>query len=155
MTSRRQILLAAVAIGAAAAGYALNAWWRSDSQSGAATALMSAPLADLEGKSLTINQWRGRVLVVNFWATWCTPCREEIPLFVRLQEKHRARGLQFIGIAIDQRDKVETFARDFGMNYPVLLGGMNTVELSRQAGNRLGALPFTIVIDRSGGHRQR
>ena len=89
--------------------------------------------------------------MVNFWATWCAPCREEIPSFVRLQEKHRARGLQFIGIAIDQRDQVETFARDFAMNYPVLLGGMDTIELSRQAGNRLGALPFTIIIDRAGG----
>ena len=151
MTRGRQLLLAAlVAIGAAAVGYGVNAWWRSDTQSGTAAAVMAARLSDLEGKSLSIDQWRGRVLVINFWATWCTPCREEIPLFVRLQEKHRARGLQFVGIAIDERDKVAAFAQDFGMNYPVLLGGMDTVELSRRAGNRLGALPFTIVIDRSG-----
>jgi thiol-disulfide isomerase/thioredoxin len=151
MSRSRQILAAAVvAVGAAAAGYAVNAWWRSDSQVGVAAAVMSARLTDLEGKSLSIDQWRGQVLVVNYWATWCAPCREEIPVFVRLQEKHRARGLQFIGIAIDQRDQVESFARDFAMNYPVLLGGMETIELSRQAGNRLGALPFTIIIDRAG-----
>ena len=90
------------------------------------------------------------MLVVNFWATWCAPCREEIPVFIRLQARHAARGLQFVGIAIDQRDKVESFAREFAMNYPVLLGGMDMVELSRRAGNRLGALPFTIVMNRAG-----
>lgn len=71
-------------------------------------------------------------------------------MFVRLQERHGARGLQFIGVAIDQREKVEAFAREFRMNYPVLLGGMEAVELSRRAGNRLGALPFTVIIGRAG-----
>jgi thiol-disulfide isomerase/thioredoxin len=88
--------------------------------------------------------------VVNLWATWCEPCREEIPAFVRLQDKYRARGLQFVGIAIDRRDPVQAFVREFGMNYPVLLGGIETVEMSRRAGNRVGALPFTIIIDRNG-----
>ena len=152
MTRGRHILLAAaVAIAAAGAGYALNAWWRADLKSESAAAIMAVQLPDLDGKPRSIAQWRGRVLVINFWATWCTPCREEIPLFVKLQEKHRAAGLQFIGIAIDQGEKVRAFAQEFGMNYPVLLGGMDTVELSRRAGNRLGALPFTIIVDRSGG----
>jgi thiol-disulfide isomerase/thioredoxin len=151
MTRGRQLLLAAVvAVAAGGAGYALNAWWRADVHADSAAAIMAVQLPDLEGKSLPIAQWRGRVLVINFWATWCTPCREEIPLFVKLQEKHRAAGLQFIGIAIDQGEKVRAFAQEFGMNYPILLGGMDTVELSRRAGNRLGALPFTIIIDRSG-----
>jgi thiol-disulfide isomerase/thioredoxin len=148
--SARFLVVAAIAVGAAVAGYAVNAWWRADSQAEAAGAVMSAPLTDLDGKTLSINQWRGRVLVVNFWATWCAPCREEIPIFIKLQQKHQARGLQFVGVAIDQHDKVERFARDFAMNYPVLLGGIDMVEVSRRAGNRLGALPFTIVIDRTG-----
>ena len=111
---------------------------------------MATQFADMEGRLQPLSQWRGRVLVVNFWATWCAPCREEIPGFVRLQEKYRDRGLQFIGIAIDQRDKVQAFAQEFGMNYPVLLGGIDSVEMSRQAGNRVGALPFTVILDRHG-----
>lgn len=90
------------------------------------------------------------MLVVNFWATWCTPCREEIPVFVRMQERYGAQGLQFVGIAIDQPDKVAEFAREFRINYPVLLGGLETMELLRLSGYRSGVLPFTLVIDRSG-----
>jgi thiol-disulfide isomerase/thioredoxin len=111
---------------------------------------MAVRLADLQGHQQALDQWRGKVLVVNFWATWCEPCREEIPAFVKLQEKYRARGLQFVGIAIDQRDKIQIFAQQFGINYPVLLGGIDAVEISRQSGNRVGALPFTVVLDRHG-----
>jgi thiol-disulfide isomerase/thioredoxin len=128
----------------------MNAWWRAGFEAEASAALMSAQLTDLQGQPRSIDAWRGQVLVVNFWATWCVPCREEIPVFIKLQERHGARGLQFIGIAIDQREKVDAFIRDFGMNYPVLLGGVDAVELTRRAGNRLGALPYTVLIDRSG-----
>lgn len=107
-------------------------------------------LGDLQGGLQHVEQWRGRVLVVNFWATWCAPCREEIPDFVRLQQSHGARGLQFVGIAIDQPDKVEQFAREFRMNYPVLIGGLGSLNLLREVGNRAGVLPYTVVIDRGG-----
>lgn len=151
MTRRRQIILVAVvAVAAAAAGYGFNAWHLSGADRGAAEAVMATRFADMEGRPQPLSQWRGKVLVVNFWATWCAPCREEIPGFVRLQEKYRERGLQFVGIAIDQRDKVQAFAQEFAMNYPVLLGGIDSVEMSRQAGNRAGALPFTLILDRSG-----
>lgn len=146
----RFALLALLAVGAGAAGYAVNAWWRAGAEAEASAALMSAQLTDVNGAPRTINAWRGQVLIVNFWATWCTPCREEIPVFIRLQERHRARGLQFIGLAIDQPEKVDAFVREFRINYPVLLGGMDAVDISRRAGNRLGALPFTVLIDRSG-----
>lgn len=144
------VLVAAIAVGAAVAGYAVNEWWRAGSQAEASAALMSARLTDLQGQPRSIDAWRGQVLVVNFWATWCVPCREEIPVFIKLQNRHGARGLQFIGIAIDQREKVDAFVREFGINYPVLLGSIDAVELSRRAGNRLGALPYTVMIDRSG-----
>ena len=87
---------------------------------------------------------------MNFWATWCAPCRDEIPIFVKLQDKYRSQGLQFIGIAVDQRDKVQPFAADFGMNFPVLIGSADAIELSRKLGNRAGVLPFTIVLTRDG-----
>lgn len=151
--SRRAALFAAVALFAGAAGYGFN-YWRTGGgdagQPGAAEALMAIRLADLNGERQSLSQWRGKVLVVNFWATWCTPCREEIPMFVRAQDKYRAQGLQFIGIAIDQPDNVRAFSKEFSINYPLLIGGMEAVALSRLAGNRIGALPFTIVMDRKG-----
>lgn len=143
-------VLVLVAIAAAAAGYGFNLWRMERGASPAAEAVLAARLDDLEGRPQALAQWRGKVLVVNFWATWCAPCREEIPIFVRLQEQYGAGGLQFIGIAIDQRDKVQSFAREFGINYPVLLGGIDAVDMSRQAGNRVGALPFTVIIGRDG-----
>lgn len=150
---KRAVLFAVVAVGAGAAGYGFNLWRMGGvgaGEAGAAETVMAVRLADLGGQLQPLTQWRGRVLVINFWATWCTPCREEIPMFVRLQEKYRAQGLQFVGIAIDQPDKVQAFSREFSINYPILMGGLETVELSRQTGNRLGALPFTVVIDRNG-----
>lgn len=147
------MLFVAVAVCAGTAGYLINLWRMGGvgtEEMGAAETVMAVRLADLKGQLQPLAQWRGRVLVVNFWATWCTPCREEIPMFVRLQDKYRAQGLQFVGIAIDQSDKVQAFSREFAINYPILIGGIETVELSRQAGNRIGALPFTLVIDRGG-----
>lgn len=148
---RRALLVAAVAVLAGTAGVLFNVWrMGGGSDDGVADVVMATRLADLQGQSQPLSQWRGKVLVVNLWATWCAPCREEIPAFVRLQDKYRARGLQFVGIAIDQREPVQAFAREFGMNYPVLLGGLETVEMSRRAGNHVGALPFTLIIDRNG-----
>lgn len=148
--TRRILLFAAVAAVAGGAGYLVNTWRSDQPESGAAEAVWALRLSDLQGQPQALTRWRGKVLVVNFWATWCLPCREEIPLFVKLQDRYQARGLQFVGIAIDRRDNVQAFAREFGMNYPVLLGGIETVEISRQAGNRIGALPFTLIIDRNG-----
>jgi thiol-disulfide isomerase/thioredoxin len=149
VTRRHPIFLVGmVAIAAAIAGYGVHLW--RSANDGSSETLMTLRLADLEGRQQTIDQWRGKVLVVNFWATWCAPCREEIPVFVKLQDKYRDRGLQFVGVAIDERDKVQSFAREFGINYPVLLGTIDTVEISRQAGNTIGALPFTLVLDRGG-----
>jgi len=150
-TKRRVLLFVAVAVLAGAAGILFNVWrMDGESDAGVADAVMATRLADLDGQSQPLSRWRGKVLVVNLWATWCAPCREEIPAFVRLQDKYRAQGLQFVGIAIDRREPVQAFAREFGMNYPVLLGGIETVEMSRRAGNRVGALPFTLIIDRNG-----
>ena len=149
MNRRRQwLVVAGVGVAAGLAGAGVH-FWRMGAEASAAP-LHTLRLPDLAGRVQDFNQWQGKVLVVNFWATWCAPCREEIPILVALQEKYRARGLQFVGVAIDQRDKVEAFAREFGINYAVLLGGLETIDVSRQIGNRLGALPYTAVLDRSG-----
>lgn len=115
-----------------------------------ATGLLGTTLPDAEGRQQRIEQWRGKVVVVNFWATWCAPCREEMPLFVRVQNELGGRGLQFVGIAVDQVEKVKPFARELGLNYPILIGGYGAMELSRTLGNTVMALPFTVIIDRQG-----
>jgi thiol-disulfide isomerase/thioredoxin len=115
-----------------------------------ASALLGISLPDIAGQQQSLGQWRGKVVVVNFWATWCAPCREEMPEFVRAQSELGSKGLQFVGIAVDQPDKVDQFARELGVNYPVLIGGYGAIELSKTLGNRLTALPFTIIVDRQG-----
>lgn len=112
--------------------------------------LYGITLPDTTGREQPLGQWKGKVLVVNFWATWCTPCRDEMPEFVKAQAELGGRGLQFVGIAIDQADKVKAFAAELGLNYPALIGGAGGIELSRTMGNRMGVLPFTIVVDRQG-----
>lgn len=107
-------------------------------------------LPDLDGNRQAIRQWQGKVLIVNFWAPWCPPCRDEIPGFIRLQGTYGPQGLQFVGVALDDPDKVRAFAEETGMNYPVLLGELEAAALSRAAGNRLGGLPYTLVLDRQG-----
>lgn len=112
--------------------------------------LLALTLPDDMGRDQPIGQWKGKVLVINFWATWCVPCREEMPEFVKVQSELGARGLQFVGIAIDQVDKVKAFAGELGLNYPALIGGYGAIELSKTLGNRVGALPFTVIVDRKG-----
>jgi len=156
MKARALAVLIVVAGASAAAGVGYHLWSRGDGTGpGMDTPevverVLKAQLADVKGASRSLEEWRGSVLVVNYWATWCAPCREEIPVFVRLQERYGSRGLQFVGIAIDQPDKVAEFAREFRINYPLLLGGVEAIELLRQVGNRAGVLPYTVVIDRKG-----
>lgn len=121
-----------------------------DQRGRAAEMLFGVALPDTEGREQSIGQWKGKVLIVNFWATWCVPCREEMPEFVKAQRDFGARGLQFVGIAVDEAGKVKEFAAELGLNYPVLIGGYGAIELSKTLGNRVGALPFTVVVDRSG-----
>jgi thiol-disulfide isomerase/thioredoxin len=145
--ARHRIWLGTAALLALAGGVALAVWDQSPRD---AAALLSLSLPDTSGQQQSLGQWRGKVVVVNFWATWCAPCREEMPEFVKIQRELGPRGLQFVGIAIDQAEKVEQFAKELDLNYPALIGGFGAVDVSKTLGNPLSALPFTIVISRKG-----
>lgn len=107
-------------------------------------------LPDLDGAPREVAEWDGRVLAINFWATWCPPCRKEIPEFVALQEKYRDRGLQFVGIALERPDPVRAFVAEHGVNYPVLAGEMDVIAVAEAYGNHVGALPYTVIVGRDG-----
>ena len=112
--------------------------------------VLGAKLMGLDDQVQPFEQWRGKVLVVNFWATWCGPCREEIPGFIEFQERYRKSGVQFVGVAIDQKERVVPYVKEMGVNYPIVVGGMETLEFARQLGNNASVLPFTLVVDRAG-----
>ena len=147
----RWVAIAAVGLAALGAGAYFGFLQREGEPSAQATsALAGLSLPDPAGKEQALSQWRGKVMVVNFWATWCAPCREEMPEFIKAQSEYGAKGLQFVGIAVDQADKIDQFAKEIGLNYPTLVGGFGAMELSKSLGNSVMALPFTVVVDRQG-----
>ena len=116
----------------------------------ASAALFATTLPDPQGTTQPFSQWKGQVIVVNFWATWCVPCREEMPHFIKMQDLYGKQGLTFVGIAIDKPERVSRFAKEIGVNYPLLVGDMSVFELARKAGNVGDLLPYTVIIDRQG-----
>ena len=116
----------------------------------ALSTLFDAQFNDYEGKPRPFAQWKGNILVINFWATWCAPCREEMPYFSRISEKYAAKGVQFVGISTDTPETVRLFAQQHGVSYPLLIGGPQIVALSTELGNRQSVLPFTLILDRNG-----
>ncbi|MBT9569106.1 MAG: TlpA family protein disulfide reductase [Thiobacillus sp.] len=116
----------------------------------AVSALWALSFPDTTGHPQSLAQWRGQIVVLNFWASWCAPCREEMPDFVKLRAQHHVKGVEFVGIAIDNTDNVAKFLRKQPVNYPILIGEGAAHSLARQLGNPSGALPYTIVLDRNG-----
>ena len=153
-----RLLFSGVAVLAVAAGSVL--WWATrttDTPMAPETAsqiapgaLLAASFSDTAGAPHALGEFQGKVLVLNFWATWCVPCREEMPAFARLQERWRGEGIQFLGLANDDAGKVERFGRELSINYPLWVGGDAVAELSRRLGNQLGVLPHTVIVDRDG-----
>jgi len=107
-------------------------------------------LPDLEGVTHHIKEWDGKVILLNFWATWCPPCRREIPAFIELQDTFGKDGFQVIGVAIDEKDAVTDYTDGLGVNYPVMLGNSTALKISAAYGNRFGQLPYSLIIDRKG-----
>jgi thiol-disulfide isomerase/thioredoxin len=106
--------------------------------------------ADLNGQLRNIKEWDGKVIFLNFWATWCQPCKREIPEFIELQKHYGNQDFQIIGIAIDDEEAVQEYAELVGMNYPNLVALSDGIELAQRYGNGIGALPYTVIINRDG-----
>ncbi len=120
----------------------------------AAARLLSLTLPDLEGKPQALSQWKGKVLVVNFWATWCPPCKEEMPEFSRLNKEFSPNGVQFVGISIDTAEKVLAFSKETPVSYPLLISNLDSLDLASDLGNRAKGLPFTIILQPDGSPQQ-
>ena len=147
-------VFAGVALVAAVAGTAL--WLargggapRVEPRAISATALYASSFADERGTRQSLGRYQGKLLVLNFWATWCGPCRAEIPAFARVQERWAGRGVQFLGLSAEDREKVDRFVREVPVNYPLWVGD-EANELARRLGNRLGVLPFTVILGPTG-----
>jgi thiol-disulfide isomerase/thioredoxin len=155
---REALILGAAGLAAAAAGFlagpillqSTDARRAGEGSAGANSALRSATLIDLAGRPRRLTEWLGRILVCNFWATWCAPCREEIPMLMAVRGKYAPSGVEIIGIAIDNAAKVGDFAASFSISYPVLLAEADGLDLMRKLGNATGGLPYTVVVDRQG-----
>ena len=112
--------------------------------------LFAATLNDLDDKPVALERYRGKPLIVNFWARWCGPCRVEIPELIAIRRANKGK-LEVLGIGIeDKADAAKEFAKAYEMNYPVFVAREKGIPLMQALGNTKGGLPFTIVIDRSG-----
>jgi len=129
--------------------------FEADTNKGLANPDFPSALADYQFKDLnevtrSSSEWQDKVLVLNFWATWCPPCIKEIPTFVELQRQYGDKGVQFVGIAIDDLESTKNFVGSHAVNYPILLGDQAAIELARDMGNRFDGLPFTLVAKPGG-----
>jgi thiol-disulfide isomerase/thioredoxin len=153
---RSTLFLVLLAAGAAATGFfAYRHLVAPDpvARAPAPEAARNAPdfaLPDLEGRMRMSDEWDGRVRVVNFWATWCPPCRKEIPLLKEIQSEYADRGVQIIGIAMDETEAVTEYAQTMEFNYPVLIGQQEAVDLGNLFLKDFIGLPFTVFTDRDG-----
>lgn len=150
--ARRRLLYAGVA-GAAALGGAGLAWWKFQPHAmapGAEQALWGLEFEQPEGGTLALKTLAGKPLLLNFWATWCPPCVEELPMLNAFYREQAANGWQVLGLAIDQPSAVRKFLARIPLEFPVGLAGMGGTELGRSLGNLTGGLPFTVVLGADG-----
>ncbi len=164
MNTKRMLALAVVAAAAVAGGLAAGHLFRGGPVENVADAapatgspvdqLWAAALTDTDGKPATLGVFKGQKVVVNFWASWCGPCVEEMPALVALSHEYKQKGIRFVGIGVDSGQNVKNFLQKVKVDYPVFVSGYAGADLARNFGNTAGALPFTVVIDEHGKIRE-
>ena len=150
--TRAKRAAAGILILTGAFGTQLSATRADDSAKPVGDQLYSASFKDLKDQMASLGQFKGKVIVMYFWATWCVPCRVETPNLVKLNERYKSKGkdVQVIGLALDNGDKVREFVKDNNITYPIFYGGHDAIELGKVLGNDQGAIPFTVVIGKDG-----
>jgi len=154
---RRHWLMAGVAGAAAVSGAGLG-WWRwrlQDPLQVNVAEFWQQRWPGPDGAPVEMGAWRGRPLLLNFWATWCPPCVEELPLLNTFYRAQQARGWGVLGVAVDRAEAVRPFLRRLPLDFPVAVAGMAGVEWTRRLGNPQGGLPFTVLFDGQGQIVQR
>ena len=149
---KQLIALVLVALVALAGGFAVSRWWLDPERE---PGFIDAPnpgleLAALDGRVLRPEDFSGEVLLVNFWATWCLPCREEMPMLQALQDELGSDGLQIVGVALDDAPRVQAFVEEVGVGYPILVGATDVMIANVNWGNPKGLLPYSVLLDRNG-----
>jgi len=124
------------------------------SESPAVATFFAQQMEDSTGKMHTLGEYQGQTLIVNFWATWCAPCVEEMPELTELQTELAGKNIQILGIGIDSPSNIREFAAKYKITYPLYIAGLTGSELSRQFGNQAGGLPFTVIIGPKGDVRK-
>ncbi|QWD64266.1 TlpA disulfide reductase family protein [Polynucleobacter sp. MWH-UH2A] len=152
MNRRQWIVIAGVSVMALLTGIFTSHWI---SQSGLASepsikAFFANPWQSPDGKPVNSEHWQGKVLVINFWASWCPPCVEEMPTLDQVSKEYASKNVLFVGIGIDSPSNVREFLQKTPVSYPIVIGGLEGSNLAKQMGNAQGALPYTVVINPSG-----
>jgi thiol-disulfide isomerase/thioredoxin len=152
MNRRQWISIAGISLVALVAGVLTSQWiYKTGLASDPAIkAFFANPWQTPDGKSVDTEQWRGKVLVVNFWASWCPPCVEEMPTLDKLQAEFKSQNVLFVGIGIDSPSNIREFLEKTPVSYPIVIGGLEGSNLSKQLGNSQGALPYTMIINAQG-----
>ena len=155
-TTKRWTLALTIALAAVAIVFAVFTLWNATKTGGpdidraTLERLASLSFQDVKNQPANIKSFQGKVVVLNFWATWCPPCRQEMPAFSKVSENLRAKGVVVLGIGIDSPSAIKEFALQFPVSYPLLIGGSEGMQMMRELGNPNAALPFTFVIRRDG-----
>jgi thiol-disulfide isomerase/thioredoxin len=149
---RNILLVGIIAILSAVTGlYAGNRHLQAEAETqSASAALFALSLPDLKGQNQPLAQWKGQALLVNFWATWCTPCVQEMPELSALQSSHQLKDTKIIGIGIDSAENIAQFVNKYKISYPLYVAGMNGSTLLRQMGDPAGGLPFSVLLTAGG-----